>query len=261
MIRSLLILLLATTAYSLPAAEWTQVWSDEFEVDGAPDPATWGYEVGRVRNKEAQYYTEDRRENARVEGGHLIIEARKEAYEGADYTAASLITRGKREWNRGRIAVRAKLPEGRGMWPAIWMLGTQRGKGLGWPECGEIDIMEFVGHNPGVIHGTVHCGAYNHSKGTHKGGKTRLEDPHGEFHVYAIEWFDDRIDFFVDDAKYFTFAKEPDATHDQWPYDDPHYLLLNIAVGGSWGGQKGIDDAILPQRLVVDWVRVFELAE
>jgi beta-glucanase (GH16 family) len=124
-------LLFATCLLALPAVEWQLSWSDEFAVDGAPDPATWGYEHGRVRNKEAQFYTTDRRENARVEGGHLIIEARKEDYEGASYTAASLITKGKQEWNRGRIAVRAKLPKGRGMWPAIWMLGSQRGQGIG----------------------------------------------------------------------------------------------------------------------------------
>ena len=252
----------------------TLVWADEFDAPGRPDPAKWGYEEGFVRNNEAQYYTKDRPENARVENGVLVIEARREQFpnpayrEGArdwkgsrvaaDYTSASVTTRGKASWTYGRVEVRAKLPMGRGMWPAIWMLGTNIGE-VGWPKCGEIDIMEHVGFEPNTIHANVHMEKYNHAIGTGKGAKTTLEDPHLDFHVYALEWTDQELRFFVDDTEYFVFKNEGTGS-DVWPFDKPHYLILNIAVGGAWGAQKGIDDSIFPQRMEVDYVRVYRLA-
>ena len=150
-----------------PRDGWRLVWSDEFDYTGLPDPKKWDYEEGFVRNNEAQYYTRARKENARVENGMLVIEGRKEKFpvpqassggkgrQFADYTAASLITLNKADWKFGRIEVRAKLPQGRGVWPAIWMLGSNI-RQVGWPACGEIDIMEFVGHTPGFVHATVH---------------------------------------------------------------------------------------------------------
>src|SRR5579883_2123378 len=179
-----LLLLAAATA---GASEWKLVWSDEFDHPGLPDQSKWTYETGYIRNHERQYYTRARPENARVEGGRLIIEARKERYpiparsaqaggrsddarpaDAAEYTSASLTTQGKAAWAHGRIEVRAQLPSGRGTWPAIWTLGTDIDQ-VGWPRCGEIDIMEFVGFDPGTIHANVHTAKYNHAKKTNKG--------------------------------------------------------------------------------------------
>jgi beta-glucanase (GH16 family) len=260
---------------SQPGSQWKLVWSDEFNVPGLPDPAKWDYETGFIRNNEQQYYTRARKENARVEDGVLIIEARKERWknpaydpagkgkgrggrsrEFADYTSASLTTRGKASWTYGRIEVRAKLPAGRGTWPAIWMLGTNRQ--VGWPACGEIDIMEFVGFEPGIIHANIHTKKYNHVLKTGKGDKITIADASEAFHVYAVEWRPDRLDFFADDQKYFTFQNEGTGA-DVWPYDKDQYLILNLAIGGSWGGQKGIDDSIFPQRYCFDYVRVYAL--
>jgi len=254
------------------AADWQLVWSDEFDKPGLPDPAKWTYEEGFIRNNEAQFYTRARQENARIEGGNLVIEARREqlpnpayqpgaakdsrrAKQFADYTSASLTTRGITNWTYGRIEVRAQLPGGRGMWPAIWMLGQRRG--AGWPACGEIDIMEFVGYEPDTIHGTVHTGKYNHIKKTQKGAKVTVASPEKDFHVYAVEWTPERIDFLVDGKKYHSFANEHSGV-DAWPFDAPHYLILNAAVGGAWGGQKGIDESIFPTKFLIDYVRVYQ---
>ncbi len=236
-------------------AGWTLVFSDEFDRPGAPDPAKWGYETGYIRNGEKQYYT-TRSENVRVEGGHLVIEGRKEAYQGYAYTSASVNTEGRFELLYGRVEVRAKLPTGNGSWPAIWMLGTNR-REAGWPACGEIDIMEHVGFDPLRIHGTVHTAAYNHVKGTQKGATVNVADPWSQFHVYAMEWHADRIEMFVDGQRYFTFRNEGTGSQ-AWPFDKPHYLLVNFAIGGSWGGQKGIDDSRYPQQYLIDYVRVYE---
>lgn len=238
---------------------WRLVWSDEFNAEGQPDPTRWGYEEGFIRNREKQFYTRARKENARIENGMLVIEARREDYKGAGYTSASLNTQGRMERVGGRFEIRAKLPTGRGTWPAIWMLGANM-KEVGWPACGEIDIMENVGFEPDVIHANIHTSAYNHVKRTHKGNRIYVQKPHESFHVYAVEWRSDRLDFFVDGRKYFTFEKE-DGGRDVWPFDQPHYLLLNLAIGGEWGGQKGIDDTIFPQRYFIDYVRVYEPVE
>ena len=251
---------------SVTGAEgWKLVWADEFEYEGLPDSKKWTNEVGFIRNREAQYYTAGRKENARMENGKLIIEARRERWrnEGrrgpdfAEYTSASLTTENLAEWTYGRVEVRARLPEGRGVWPAIWMLGTNR-REAGWPRCGEIDIMEYVGFEPEVIHANTHTGKYNHVRGTGKGDRIRVEKPFESFHNYAIEWHPKRIDFFVDERKYFSYAKEADAGAEVWPFDQPFYLILNLAIGGAWGGQKGIDESIFPQRYEIEYVRVYE---
>jgi beta-glucanase (GH16 family) len=272
---TLLALLTALIAGGVPASsqEWKLVWSDEFDKPGPPDPAKWNYEVGFIRNNELQYYTNARPENARVVDGTLVIEARKERFpnpafsrdsgsgdwrksrEYADYTSASLTTRGKAAWTCGRIEVRAKLPTGKGMWPAIWTLGADRS--LGWPACGEIDIMENVGFDPDIIHANIHTKKYNHVMRTNKGDKITIPKPFEDFHNYAIEWSPDRIDFFVDDRMYFSYVNEKTGP-EAWPYDKDQYLILNIAVGGAWGGQQGVDDSIFPQRMVIDYVRVLK---
>jgi beta-glucanase (GH16 family) len=238
------------------AQEWKLVWSDEFEQPGMPDTEKWSYEVGRIRNQEKQYYTKAREENARVEDGCLVIESRKERYEGADYTSASLHTANTASWTYGRIEVRAKIPTGRGMWPAIWMLGMNI-KDVGWPACGEIDIMENVGYDPHVIHANIHTKKYNHKLGTAKGAKIKFQNPFDDFHIYAVEWTEEKIDFYFDDKKYFTYENEHKGNA-SWPFDKPHYLILNAAIGGSWGGKEGIDDSIFPQQYLIDYVRVYK---
>jgi beta-glucanase (GH16 family) len=244
-----------STAPPAGPAGWSLVFADEFDSGGAPDPAKWGHELGYIRNNEKQYYT-SRTENVRIEGGNLIIEGRKEAYQGYAYTSASINTRGRFELLYGRVEVRAKLPAGTGAWPAVWMLGTNISQ-AGWPACGEIDIMENVGFDPLRIHASVHTSAYNHTNGTQKSANTSIASPSDEFHVYAMEWFADRIDVFVDGQKFFTFRNEGTGAR-AWPFDKPHYLLVNLAVGGGWGGQKGIDDSRLPYRYLVDYVRIYQ---
>jgi beta-glucanase (GH16 family) len=236
--------------------DWELVWSDEFNIDGMPDSSKWDYEVGFIRNNESQYYTRERTENARIENGCLVIESRREKYKESNYTSASLITRGKGSWTYGKIEVRAKLPSGIGMWPAIWMLGVNI-KEVGWPRCGEIDIMENVGFNPDLIHGNIHTEKYNHTKGTNKGSKIKIGKPYLDFHIYSIIWNQNRIDFFVDGQKYFTYQKES-SDPAVWPFDQKFYLILNAAIGGSWGGQQGVDDSIFPQKYLIDYVRVYQ---
>jgi beta-glucanase (GH16 family) len=235
------------------SASAAPIWQDEFDSPGLPHSGRWDYEVGLIRNNERQYYTRDRPANARVEDGMLVIEAQREPYQGASYTSASLTSRSS--WTYGRIEVRAKLPKGRGTWPAIWMLGTNI-RDVGWPTCGEIDIMEHVGFDPGRIHANIHTKAYNHVQGTNKGNTRLISGPDEGFHVYSTVWTPGQIEVFVDGQRYFTFAKEPggDAV---WPFDKPQYLILNLAIGGSWGGQQGIDDSAFPTRFVIDYVRVY----
>jgi len=257
------------------AAGWKLVWSDEFDKPGLPDPAKWNYETGFIRNHEAQYYTRDRKENARVENGMLIIEARKEPFrnpaydpaatnsrnwnrsrEFAGYTSASLTTRDRASWTYGRIEVRAKLPAGRGVWPAIWTLGTNIQQ-AGWPACGELDIMEMVGFKPEMIYAHVHTRKYDVLQKADQGNGIKIPDASDAFHVYAVAWDADHMDFFVDGQKYFTYRNEKTGA-DAWPFDKNQYLIINLAIGGDWGGQQGIDDSIFPQRFYIDYVRVYQ---
>jgi len=240
--------------------KWNLVWSDEFDNPGPPDPAKWDYEVGWVRNQESQYYTKGRAENARVEDGVLVIEGRKESFKPekgpeASYTSASLMTRNKASWKYGRIEVRAKLPRGKGTWPAIWMLGTAYGNDADWPMCGEIDIMEHVGKQPDHIYGTIHHGTQENR--TEDQGKFSAADFSGDFHVYAIEWYEDRIDFFVDDTRYHSAKLDPSGPGEDNRFRQPFYLILNLAIGGSWGGWE-IDDSVFPARYLIDYVRVYQ---
>jgi beta-glucanase (GH16 family) len=234
------------------------VWNDEFDYSGLPNSDKWGYDVGGGGwgNNELQYYTEARTENARVENGKLIIEARKEQYEGNEYTSARLVTRHKGDWLYGRIEAYAKLPSGTGTCPAIWMLPTDWAYGT-WPKSGEIDIMEYVGYDPGVVHGSIHTEAYNHVLGTQKTATYSVPDAETAYHLYAVEWDAEKIDFFVDNTKYFTFSNEH-TDYTTWPFDKAFHLILNIAVGGNWGGAQGVDPNIWPQKMYVDYVRVFK---
>jgi beta-glucanase (GH16 family) len=248
-----------TGGISLPGKmpSWQLVWSDEFNYTGLPDPAKWNYDSGGGGwgNNELEFYTVRRPENARVENGHLIIEARKEKWENRNYTSARLVTKGKGDWKFGRIEVRAKLPKGLGTWPAIWMLSSTTP--LRWPDDGEIDIMEEVGFDPGVIHASVHCKKYNHVIHTQKTAVITVPDFSDNFHDYTLEWDTDSISIFVDQKKYFHFANEHSG-YEGWPFDQKGHLLLNIAVGGNWGGVKGIDDSLFPQQMLIDYVRVYQ---
>lgn len=238
---------------------WEQVWGDEFDGQGLPDGSKWTYETGGDGwgNQEQQFYTREDTDNARVENGTLIIEARKESVQGSAYTSARLNSR--ESWTYGRVEVRAKVPAGRGTWPAIWMLADNDTYGdQYWPDNGEIDIMEHVGYDEGVIHGTIHTKAFNHIEGTDKGSSRTIPTATSEFHTYALEWTPREIRVSVDGQTYFTFQNREPYNWQEWPFDQPFHLLLNVAVGGTWGGAEGIDDSVFPERMVLDYVRVYK---
>lgn len=233
------------------------VWSDEFDAAGLPDAAKWTYDVGGNGwgNNELEYYTSGRTENARVENGHLVIEARKESYSGRNYTSARLLTKNKAAWTYGRFEIRAKIPRGKGIWPAIWTLSANNP--MTWPDDGELDIMEYVGFTPHMIYGTAHNKSYNGANGLQKGNSISIASAEDSFHVYKMEWSQKVIDWYVDDTKYFTYA-DPGMGFTAWPYYKDFFMILNVAVGGNWGGAQGIDDSIFPQQMLVDYVRVYQ---
>jgi beta-glucanase (GH16 family) len=237
--------------------EYKLIWSDEFDYTGLPSETKWNYDVGGHGwgNNELQYYTYKNLKNARVENGILIIESHKENIENKNYSSARLITKGKGDWKYGKIEVRAKLPAGIGSWPAIWMLGSTTP--LKWPDDGEIDIMEHVGFDPSVIHASVHTKKYHHSIGTQKTNKVIVDDFNTSFHVYEVEWNKEFVSVGIDGKPYFKFDNEGSG-YEAWPFDNPMHLLLNIAIGGNWGGQKGIDDTIFPIKMEIDYVRVYQ---
>lgn len=241
------------------AQNWQLVWQDEFNYTGLPDATKWSYDTGAGGwgNNELQNYTASRTENARVENGNLILEARRDWYGGSEYSSARMVTKNKGDWKYGRIEVKAKVPLGKGLWPAIWMLPTDWKYG-GWPASGEIDIMEnfaLGGIKPHQIEGNVHTKAYNHIIGTNKGAAIHnLSNIQDNYHVYAVSWYDNKIDFEVDGKLYFTFNNE--GNWEAWPFDERFHLILNIAVGGSLGTTP--DPNIFPKRMTVDYVRVYK---
>lgn len=260
---SILSILVLSPFAHLPAQDRVLIWADEMDTDGPPNPEKWLYDVGGGGwgNAEAQYYTAERLENARVENGVLIIEAREEPWPSPrnrrnEYTSARLVSKGVGDWLYGRIEVRARLPYGRGTWPAIWMLPTGNAYGQ-WPRSGEIDIMEHVGFDMGRVHGSLHSLAHNWLTETQPTGSIILPDVETTFYVYAIDWTPGGIRFFVDDEE-ILFAENPGTGWEEWPFDQPFHLILNLAVGGFWGGIEGIDPDIWPQRMEVDYVRVFD---
>jgi len=238
----------------------TPVWQDEFDYEGRPDAARWGYDTGGAGwgNHELQYYT-DREANAFVGDGLLTIIARRQKAGKNAYTSARLVSRGKGDFQYGRVEFRARLPVARGTWPALWMLPTENRYG-GWPHSGEIDIMEHVGYDPGTVHVTVHTGAYNHRIKTQRGTQTPVDGVDTAFHRYRVDWAPDWIHGYIDDVRVFEFANEgtgPEA----WPFDQPFHLLMNVAVGGDWGGAQGVDEAAFPAWMEVDYVRVYPLLD
>ena len=233
--RYLIILLVLLSASAQSQSYKKLVWSDEFNGKGLPDSTKWGYDVGRGcpqncgwGNNELQYYTSKNTSNARVENGLLVVEAHKENVADAKYSSARLVTKNKGDWKYG-----------------------------GWPHSGEIDIMENVGFWPDSVLGTVHTNAYNGMKGTQKTKGMNFKDLSTAFHVYSIEWDAEEIRFYVDNTLYNSFKNSHKST-DEWPFDQRFHLLINIAVGGNWGGQKGVDDSIFPQKMWIDYVRVYQ---
>lgn len=239
-------------------------WSDEFNTPGKslPDPLKWNYEVGGHGwgNNEKQFYLEKSLENSYVQDGVLHIVALKKEHKGSAYTSAKLTTYGRFTPQYGRIEVKAKLPSGKGTWPAIWMLPNSIQEGTeDWPLCGEIDIMEHVGKDPNMIHTSLHSELYNHIKGTQITHFERFDDVFNTFHIYAIDWTEQSIKFYIDDKLFYEAYKGQDGkvtTNEGWPFDKPYYLILNLAVGGNWGGE--VDDTILPCELQIDYVRIYE---
>lgn len=248
-----MLLVLATVAMQ---GSWRLVWRDEFDKPGRPDPTKWGYERGFVRNDEVQFYTENRPENARVENGRLILEARKDGFGGHPVSSASLTTHGKASWTYGRIEVRAKIPTGKGTWPAIWTLGTEGG----WPGGGEIDVLENVGFDPDKAVFTVHSTKKDGTGHGSWGESIVVPNLPASYHVYSIEWSPSLIEWKMDGKSVHALSKND--THDvKWVFDKSQYLLLNLAIGGSWGGQQGVDDSIYPARYEIDYVRVYQKKE
>ena len=259
---------------------WKLVWDDEFNYKGHPDPAKWGYEEGYVRHNELQYYTVNRLENARVDGRNLLLELRKETPESFlptsindeyhRYTSASLNTRNTASWTYGRFEIMAKMPRGKGTWPAIWFFSPirtpnvpgppqprdangreaqpQRGPNSGESSQGEIDLMEAWGSRPNRTAVHIHG-----SKGPNPSVTKAMDDMYNTFHLYAVEWYPDRMDFFLDKDKILTYAKDPSTG---WTFDHPMYLIMNIACGGP--DEPAPDDSKLPQFMTVDYVRVYQ---
>jgi beta-glucanase (GH16 family) len=251
----------------MPAHLETVLWSDEFN-GSRLDGAKWQYDTSRNKegwyNKELQYYAANRLENLRVGGGVLTIELRKDPSEirkFADwgkqkYSSAKIVTQGKAAFQYGFFEARAKLPCTRGSWPAFWMMpiGNEQ-----WPQGGEIDILEHIGAQPGVVHANLHTGKYNHTKQNGRGAQKPLPTSCSDYHRYQLSWTEDEIMIGVDDRAYMRVRNTEPGDRGAWPFDKPFYLILNLAMGGDWAGSKGIDDASLPQKFEVDYVRVWEM--
>jgi len=231
------------------------VWSDEFDHGNAPDTTIWNYELGDGcpklcgwGNNEEEFYTRSK-ENIRIENGVLVINAIKN---GDQWTSARITTKGKRNFTYGRIEFKAKLARGQGTWAALWMLGESIAK-VGWPACGEIDILEHVGRNPGVVQSAMHTPS-KYGETTNK-GDTQIEAFDTEFHIYAADWTKEKIEFSVDGKSYYTYQPETHSA-ETWPFDAPFYIIMNVAMGGGFGGP--IDPDLTSARMEVDYVRVYQ---
>lgn len=235
----------------------TLVMSDEFDTNGAPNSAIWDYNIGRGDNGwgngELQYYT-NRAENVTVQNGVLIITAKKESYNGASYTSSRLVTKGKFEQTYGRFEARIRVPFGQGMWPAFWLLGANSDT-VTWPNCGEIDIMEYRGQEPTKILGTVHGPGYFGGGSISKSYSLINDRFDTGFHVFGIEWGSKYINFYVDDVLYNQIT--PADVPGEWVYDHPFYIIINLAVGGGFVGAPN-SETVFPQTMLIDYVRVYK---
>jgi beta-glucanase (GH16 family) len=251
-------LLLILCNFNISGQYTKLVWSDEFVADTV-DESKWNFEIGNGingwGNNELEYYT-SRPENVYIDSGKLVIKAIKENYQGFQYTSTRMQTKNKGFWKYGRIEMRAKLPQGKGTWPAFWMMPQQKIYGLNtWPDNGEIDIMEYVGFNPGTLYGTVHVyQAYGGNGYSKSYESTGLEN---DFHIYAIEWSPDTIKWFFDNHQFSSYLRLG-RNWQYWPFDQNFYIIVNFAVGGNWGGSQGIDTTIFPQTYQIDYIRVYQ---
>lgn len=241
----------------------TPSWADEFNYTGLPDTTKWSYDVGSLYNgwgnNELQYYTNSDSKNVFVKDGLLKITALKKKKEGLDYTSTRLVSKDKGDFKYGRFEARAKVPSGRGTWPAIWMLPTASKYG-GWPNSGEIDILEHVGYDMDVVHISAHTKAYHHSIQTQKTGTKKIQAASEQFHLYRVDWSPDYIKGFVDDVEIFHFKNEK-KSYLEWPFDQEFHWLINLAVGGFWGGLEGVDENAFPATFEVDYVRVYDFIQ
>ncbi len=263
MSKLLAVLVMLFFLVSISAQNYVQVWGDEFNTPGLPDSTKWSYEKGKLRNNELQYYTVKRQENARIEDSVLIIENRKELFEGAAYTSASIISKGIGDWKYGKFEIRAKVPGGKGTWPAIWMMPTYSQYG-GWPRSGELDIMEYIGVEPQNFYFTSHFEGINMSAGKHgssgSGPQKVVRDPFNEFITFTVIWAPDKIEWWANDRKYHEYKKPAD-DYRVWPFDKEFFMILNLAYGGTWAGSAGVDDTKLPHKFLIDYVRVYQLQD
>jgi len=235
------------------------VWQDEFDTEGTVNPENWTHEIGTGTNgwgnNELEYYT-DRSENATVQNGLLVISAKNEEFNGSSYTSARIITKGKFEQTHGRFEARIKLPSGQGIWPAFWLLGDDSNGSEVWPQIGEIDIMENVGDEPTKIFGTVHGPGYSGGESIGKPYELQNDRFDTGFHVFGIEWGQNYINYYVDDVLYNQIT--PDDVTGEWVFNDgPFYIILNVAVGGSYPGSPNAS-TVFPQNMLVDYVRVYK---
>ena len=254
----------------ISTTEWEQVWSDEFDGDEL-DLSKWNILRWRPRwvNNEEQAYT-NRDTNVFLQDGNLVIQGLIEPnyydtdYNGnqytANYTSGRVNTDDNFSWTYGRFDIRAKLPSGKGSWPAIWMLGESI-TSIGWPDCGEIDIMEHVGFDDGNIHGSIHTKDFNHIMNTQRSGSMTVSSATESFHVYSLEWSPNYLRFLIDDSPFFFVYNDSNGDEAKWPFDSPHYMILNLAIGGDWGGVQGIEPSSFPMRMLVDHVRVSKRSE
>jgi beta-glucanase (GH16 family) len=261
MIKIYLILIFLISSISISAQKYVQVWGDEFNTPGLPDSTKWTFEKGKLRNNELQYYTVKRLENCRIEDSVLIIETRKEKYEGADYTSADIISRGIGDWKYGKFEIRAKVPGGKGTWPAIWMMPTYETYG-GWPRSGELDIMEYIGVEPQNFYFTTHFeGINSNGHGSNGSGPQKVvRNPYNEFITFVAIWTPEKIEWWANDRKIHEYKKPAD-DYRVWPFDKEFYMILNLAYGGTWGGYDGVDDTKLPHQFQIDYVRVYQLQD
>ena len=239
---------------------YTLVWQDDFDYIGLPDSTKWDYDTegnsAGWGNNEAQYYTEANKKNAWVEDGILNITAINEELEGKEFTSARLMS--KADWEYGRIEVRAKLPEARGTWSAIWAMPAGWTFNDGdWPNIGELDIMEHVGHDLGIVHASAHSKDYQWQKQTQKTNTIYVDSINTKFNSYILDWTPDMLSAYIDDSLYFQYQNEG-LGESKWPYNKPFYLILNVAVGGAWGNMQGVDKEVFPQTMEVDYVRVYQ---
>lgn len=248
---------------NMEGEEWNLVWSDEFDGEGLPDASKWSYNIGNWGwgNNELQYYTEGKVENARQENGNLIIEAHKNENDKY-WSSARLTTQGRTSFLYGRVEFRAKVPRGRGTWAAGWLLGDTYRDEISWPYCGEIDVLECVGYEiddstgSGLNHATCHTRAYYFKQGNQIGSEIEIDSMDTKFHTYAVEWYPNRIEGYLDGEHYYTYDKI--ANEEEWPFHQAQNIIINLAIGGGWGGAKGVDSSYDSHQYILDYIRIYE---